>query len=46
MKIKLKTWHYALIGAIIGGLLGWWNPCNVNPHKEKTHLQLINSSLN
>ena len=34
MKHKLKEWHYALIGGVIGGLLGWWNPANVNPHQE------------
>lgn len=34
MQYKLKEWHYALIGGVIGGLLGWWNPANVNPHQE------------
>ena len=33
-KFKLKEWHYALIGGVIGGLLGWWNPANVNPHQD------------
>lgn len=34
MQYKLKEWHYAVLGGVIGGLLGWWNPANVNPHQE------------
>lgn len=41
-KFELKEWHCALIGALIGAILGLWNPCDINPHEKTNTVITVN----